>query len=139
MRKIWGVVGLLVVGAAISACSSNPGASSPANDESSSGELVVEVHVPFERMPGADDDESDYPYLETIEEYLFALDGEHGEMYDDAEEFGDEYLFFVSGASEPELIALARQIAALPGVPSGVYVTVTDSDADMGSGRVVEL
>ncbi|MGM1018658.1 MAG: hypothetical protein ACQEW8_14080 [Actinomycetota bacterium] len=107
--------------------------------ESEPAELIVEVHVPLEKSPGLAEDEYDYPYLETIEEYLFALDGEHGEMYDDGEQLGDEYLYFVSGASEAELIGLARQIASLPGVPTGIYATVTDSDADMGEGRVVDL
>lgn len=107
--------------------------------ESEPVELIVEVHVPLEKSPGIADDEYDFPYLETIEEYLFALDGEHGEMYDDGESFGNEYLYFVSGASEAELLGLARQIASLPGVPTGIYATVTDSDADMGEGRVVEL
>lgn len=60
-------------------------------------------------------------------------------MYDDGEEFGDEYLFVVSGASESELVALAKKVAALPGMPAGVYATVSNSGADMGAGRRVDF
>ena len=72
-------------------------------------------------------------------EFLFQLDGSQGETYDDGEELGEEYLFFIHGAPEADLISLARQVAHLPGVPSGVYATVTDTDADMGGGTRVEL
>jgi hypothetical protein len=61
-------------------------------------------------------------------------------VFDDAQELGDEYLFFVWRASEPELIALARRIADLSGVPEGVYAVVTDDDLEeLGAGRRVEL
>ena len=72
-------------------------------------------------------------------EHLVELDGSRGEMYDDGEEFGDEYLFFVAGAPESDLLGLAREVAALPVVPAGAYATVTDTEADMGSGRHVDL
>ena len=72
-------------------------------------------------------------------EFLFELDGDRGEMYDDGEELGDEYLFFVAGAPESDLIGLARQISGLPEVPSGAYATMTDTEADMGGGRRVDL
>ena len=80
-----------------------------------------------------------FPWIDVIMEHLFELDGSRGEMYDDGEELGDEYLFFVSGAAEAELISLAREVANLPGVPAGAYATVTDTDADMGLGTRVEL
>ena len=101
-------------------------------------ELLVEIHVP---LTPTDVPEGDYPFpwIDSVMDFLVGLDGERGEMYDDGEELGDEYLFFVAGASESELIALARQVANLPGVPTGVYATVTDTDADMGGGRRVDL
>lgn len=139
MKRILAVVGVLALLTVLSACvATTPSPLIP--EESMPTELIVEVHVPFERSEAADDEGAyPYPYLETIEEYLFALDGDHGVMYDDGEQIDDEYLFFLAGASEAELIDLAREIAALPGVPAGVYATVTDSDADMGGGRVVTL
>lgn len=99
-------------------------------------ELIVEIHVPI--APNAAGD-YEYPWIDDIEEYLEELDGPDGEEYDSGEELGNEYLFFVSGAPEPTLIDLARRISHLPGVPSGVYVTVNDSDGDMGEGRRVDL
>ncbi len=100
-------------------------------------ELVVEIHVPF--APNAAG-EYEYPWIDDIEEYLEGLDGcSDGEEYDSGEELGNEYLFFVSGAPESALIDLARRVSKLPGVPSGVYVTVNDSDGDMGAGRRIDL
>lgn len=101
-------------------------------------ELLVEVHVPLTPSdvgPG----EYAFPWIDSIMEYLFELDGSRGEMYDDGEELGEEYLFFIYGAREADLISVAREIANLPGVPAGVYATVTDTDADMGGGTRVEL
>lgn len=101
-------------------------------------ELLVEIHVP---LTASDVPEGEYrfPWIDSVMEFLFELEGDRGEMYDDGEEVGEEYLFFVSGASENDLIALARRVANLPGVPSGVYATVTDTEADMGGGRRVDL
>lgn len=101
-------------------------------------DLLVEIHVP---LTPSDVQEGEYPFpwIDSVMEFLFTLDGSKGEMFDDGEELGEEYLFFVSGAPEADLIALARAVAALPGVPSGVYATVTDTDADMGGGTRVEL
>lgn len=74
-----------------------------------------------------------------IEDYLARLDGSEGEEYDDGESWGEEYLFFLSSGSESQLIEIATRVAKLPGVPAGVYVTVTNSDSDMGMGRRVDL
>lgn len=68
-------------------------------------------------------------------EFLFELDDSRGEMYDDGEELGDEYLFFVHAGSESDLLSIAREI----GMPLGVYATATDTEADMGGGRRVDL
>jgi hypothetical protein len=50
-----------------------------------------------------------------------------------------EKLFFVAAATEAQLIELATRVAQLPGVPSGVYVTINDSEGEMGEGRRVDL
>jgi hypothetical protein len=72
-------------------------------------------------------------------EFIFGLDGSRGEMYDDGQELGNEYLFFLHGREESGLISLAREVASPPGVPAGAYATVTDTEADMGGGRRVNL
>lgn len=102
-------------------------------------ERVVEVHVPAIATPGLGKEEYPYPWIDDIEDYLAGLDGSGGEEYDSGEELGEEYVFFLSSASESQLIELATRVAKLPGVPAGVYVVVTDSDSDMGKGRRVEL
>ncbi|MBT2518288.1 hypothetical protein [Agromyces sp. ISL-38] len=103
-------------------------------------EIVVEIHVPLIAATGVAEGEYPFSWIDTIEEYIVQLDGERGEIYDDGEEFGEEYLFFVAGAPEAELLALAAAVAVLPGVPGGVYAMVTDSTAlEFGLGRRVEL
>jgi hypothetical protein len=101
-------------------------------------ELLIEIHVPL-TPSGVPEGEYAFPWIDTVMEHLMELDGDAGEMYDDGEEWGDEYLFFVAGAPESELLRLAREVANLPGVPEGSYATVTDTAADMGGGRRVEL
>lgn len=101
-------------------------------------DLLVEIHVPL--TPGdVPEGEYPFPWVDSVMEFLFELDGSKGEMYDDGEELGDEYLFFVHGAPEADLISLAREVANLPDVPPGVYATVTDTEAEMGGGNRVAL
>lgn len=100
-------------------------------------DLIVEIHVPLTPTPGAND--YAFPWIDEIEAYLGELDGSDGEMHDDGEELGDEYLFFVSGAPEADLIQVARRVARLDGVPKWVYAVVNDSEGDMGEGRRVDL
>lgn len=104
-------------------------------------EPLVEVHVPLVPVEGAAEGEYSYPYLEAIEDVLFELDGQgRGEMWDDGEEFDDEYLFFISHASEEALLTLARELRALPGVPEQTYAVVSTTDAaEWGVGRRVDL
>ncbi|MGI3786436.1 MAG: hypothetical protein ACRYG2_37310, partial [Janthinobacterium lividum] len=101
--------------------------------------LVVEVHVPLTPASGLAEGEYAFPWIDDVEEFLASLSGEDGEEYDSGEELGEEYLFFLSGASEGQLTALARRVAAIPRVPSGVYVTINDAEGDMGEGRRVDL
>jgi len=102
-------------------------------------ELIVEIHVPLTPTPGLDKGEYQYPWIDDIEEHLAQLDGSAGGEFDDGEEVGDEYLFFVAGATEVKLIELARRVSMLKGVPSGVYAIVNDADGDLGTGRRVDL
>ncbi len=106
-------------------------------------DLVVEIHVPLTPAAGLAEGEYPFPWIETIEEgFLFQLEegSGSGEVYDDGEQLGDEYLFFVWNAPEDALIELARRVAQLPGVPDGAYAIVTDTDSEeMGTGRRVDL
>lgn len=97
-----------------------------------SADLIFEVHVPStENFP--------HPWVDAIETYIGGLDGANGEESDEPETLEDEYLYFLAGASESQLIEHATRIAKLPGVPSGVYVTVSDADSAMGGGRRIDL
>ncbi|MFI5843035.1 hypothetical protein ACIA8K_25330 [Catenuloplanes sp. NPDC051500] len=94
----------------------------------------VEIHVPI--APG-----DTYPWVDEVEDFLYGLD-EQGviEVFDDAEEWGDTYIFFIAGAKEATMIEVASRVAALDGVPAGVFARITDEKAaDFGMGRRVEL
>lgn len=103
-------------------------------------EPLIEVHIPL--VPAVvPEGQYPYPYLESIEDFLFRLDGQgRGEMYDDGEEHDGEYLFFLADASEEVLLDLARQLKALPGVPPETYAIVSTKDAEeWGVGRRVDV
>jgi hypothetical protein len=100
---------------------------------------VVEIHVPLVADPQAVDDDPRFGWIDTIEEHLAELEGDDAEPYDDGEEWGDEYVFFLTG-DERTMLTVAATVAQLSGVPAGVYAMVTDSDADeLGLGRRVDL
>ncbi|WP_033343999.1 hypothetical protein [Catenuloplanes japonicus] len=95
----------------------------------------VEIHVPL--APG----DRSPAWVERVEDFLYELDEEGViEVFDDAEPWNDVCIFFIAGAREPRLIEVASRVAALDGVPSGVFARVTDDKAaDFGMGRRVEL
>lgn len=104
-------------------------------------ELVVELHVPLE--PDKDVPEGDYrfPWIDDIVEAIAELeDTTDTELYDDAEEFGDHYVFFLTGPDEASVISSAGALATRSGVPAGVFAMVSDSDAaEFGLGRRVDI
>ncbi|GAA1120585.1 hypothetical protein GCM10009630_17910 [Kribbella jejuensis] len=58
----------------------------------------------------------------------------------EGEEVGDAYVYFITAASEATLLRVAADVAALPGVPRGVFAMVTDDEAaNLGAGRRVPL
>lgn len=117
-----------------------PDTPAPSTDETGFvADLIVEIHVPLTPNPGLQKNAYPYPWIDDVEEYLAELEGSDGQEYDSGEELGGEYLFFVTGAPEAKLIKLAKRVSKLKGVPAGVYVTVNDSNGDMGDGRRVEL
>lgn len=102
------------------------------------GDLLVEIHVPLTRALDLAEDEDPYPWIDQIMEELAELD--EGELYDDGEEWEEHFVFLIHGASEETLLAQARRIAALPGVPSGVFAVVTSTEAgSFGTGTKVEI
>jgi hypothetical protein len=102
---------------------------------------IVEIHVPLVPDPDLPPGAYPFPWIDDIEETLElgAEDGEY-EIYDDAEELGDEYVFFLTGDDERALLVVATQVANLAGVPDGTFAVVTDEDQqDLGTGRRVDL
>ena len=104
-------------------------------------DLVVEIHVPLTRTRDIPDDDDPYPWIDDVMMYLEDAE-QRGEVtiIDEGEEFGDAFVFSVADGTEPQLLAVAAGVAALPGVPTGVFAMVTDDLADdFGTGRRVDL
>lgn len=106
--------------------------------------LLVEVHVPLTLPKELEEGEDPFPWIDEVSEFLADLEddarAEGAAQYDDGEEFGDNYVFFVHGASEAALLAAATRIARMPGVPAGAFAMVTDTEAaEFGLGTRVDL
>jgi hypothetical protein len=96
--------------------------------------LIVEIHVPLDPAAG------DYRWIDDIQENMAHLGAGEGEEYDDGEEYGDVYVFFLAGAEEDVLLRSAARLARLDGVPPGAVAVVTDDAApEFGVGRRVPL
>jgi hypothetical protein len=103
--------------------------------------LVIEIHVP---LPGVESQEVDTPtlaWIDQIEDFLFQREDEGElEVFDDGEEYGEVYVFFIAGAAETALLQAASQVVSLDGVPAGAFAIVTDDQAqEFGVGRRVNL
>jgi hypothetical protein len=94
--------------------------------------VLVEIHIPMT----AEDE-----WIDDVGDFMIDLEEETGlEEYDDGEEFGDAYIFFIAGASERTLLAAASRVATRQGVPAGAFAMVTDTNAPrFGMGRRVNL
>lgn len=102
--------------------------------------LILEIHVPL--VPCADGrrDQYQYPWIDTVEEFLAEAEETRSfEVYDDGEELGDDYLFFITGQTEGDLLEIASDVARLDSVPPGTYALVNEEGNDMGTGRRVDL
>jgi hypothetical protein len=96
-------------------------------------QLIVEIHVPLVDTGVRSPDNPDYAYgwIFEVEEYLASHQDTGGfEVYDDGEESGNAYLFFLTGADERKLLSVARDVARRPGMPKGAYAIVTDDEAE---------
>jgi hypothetical protein len=101
-------------------------------------DIVVEIHVPLTETPGAPEGSDPFPWIGQVEDFL--AEQEAAEVHDDGEEYGGVYVFFITGATEEVLLAVASDLARLPGIPSGVFAMVTTDEAEeIGIGRRVEL
>ena len=109
-------------------------------EEPSDDRLVVEIHVPVTASASEASPPGD-PWLDELDRAVYALEDE-GEFValDDGESAGDEYLFFIMGRSEAELLASAARLVRRPGVPAGAYAVITTADSPgFGVGRRVDL
>jgi hypothetical protein len=93
---------------------------------------LVEIHFPMT----ADDE-----WIDDVGDFMIDLEEELGiEEYDDGEEYGDAYIFFIAGANERTLLKAASRVATRDGVPAGAFAMVTDTQApQFGMGRRVQL
>ncbi|MGY5061138.1 hypothetical protein ACWDFR_45115 [Streptomyces sp. 900105755] len=63
--------------------------------------VVVEIHVPLLPTPGLPDGSYPFPWIEEVEDFLSVLEDQGDvEVFDEGEEDGDVYVFFVSRAGE---------------------------------------
>lgn len=102
---------------------------------------IVEIHVPLDPTPGLPEDAYQFPWIDEIEEFLAGLEEEgRTEVYDDGEEQEGFYIFSITGGTEPEMLKIANEVAARPGVPQGSVAFVAENeDETFGQGRRVEL
>ncbi|BCB89295.1 hypothetical protein [Phytohabitans suffuscus] len=102
---------------------------------------VVEIHIPLVPAPNLVPGSYPFPWIDRVDDFLVELeDAGEAEVYDDGEEYGDVYIFFISGASEAGLLDAASRVATLSGVPAGAFAMVTTDEApDFGRGRRVDL
>ena len=97
--------------------------------------VLVEIHVPV-TAPTSEEE-----WIDDVGDFLIDLEEQLGiEEWDDGEEYGDVYIFFIGGANERTLLKAASQVATRQGVPPGAFAMVTNTDAPrFGMGRRVNL
>ncbi|WP_328470984.1 hypothetical protein OHA21_06060 [Actinoplanes sp. NBC_00393] len=102
---------------------------------------VVEIHVPLTPAENLAPAAYPFPWIDQIEEFLVELEEDGAvEVYDDGEEYGDVYIFFITGTDQAGLLSAASRVATLDGVPAGAFAMVTDDEAaEFGLGRRVDL
>ncbi|MFE3032434.1 hypothetical protein ACFXKY_12365 [Streptomyces canus] len=103
--------------------------------------MVVEIHVPLLPTPGLPDGSYSFPWIEEVEDFLSDLEDQGDvEVFDEGEEDGDVYVFFITGAGEGDLLAVGSRVTILPGVPAGTFAVVSNDEAEeFGLGRRVAL
>ncbi|MFD4972435.1 hypothetical protein [Streptomyces sp. NPDC058424] len=79
-------------------------------------DIIVEIHVPLREAPGAPEGSYAFPWIDQVEDFL--AEQEVAEVHDEGEEYGEAYVFFISGAAEADLLAVASRVTGVPGTPS---------------------
>ena len=104
-------------------------------------ETVVEIHVPLVSPSDLPDGAYPFPWIRVVDDFLADLEKRGDlEVFDEGDEVGRVYAFFVTGADVDHLLAVAGQVARLPGIPAGSFAFVTDDEAEqIGRGRRVKL
>ncbi|MEV4711306.1 hypothetical protein [Micromonospora sp. NPDC049374] len=101
---------------------------------------ILEIHVPLVPTPGLEPGAYRFPWIDQVEDFLADLEDEGTvEAYDDGEELGDVYVFFIAGATEVSLLTAASRVATLDGVPTGAFAIVSEDRAPDGTGRRIDL
>ncbi|EDY56543.1 aspartyl/glutamyl-tRNA amidotransferase subunit B [Streptomyces sviceus ATCC 29083] len=97
--------------------------------------------MPLLPTPDLPDGSYPFPWIEDVEDFLSGLEDQGDvEVFDEGEEDGDLYVFFVTGAGERDLLAVASRVATLPGVPAGAVAVLSNDEAEeFGLGRRVVL
>ena len=85
--------------------------------------------------------DSAFAWIDDVEDFLAGLE-EDGTLavYDEGEQDGEVYVFFLTGTPEDDLLVAAWPVAGLAGVPAGAFAVVTDDSAtEFGVGHRVGL
>ncbi|MFI1444968.1 hypothetical protein [Streptomyces fructofermentans] len=103
--------------------------------------MVVEIHMPLLSTPDLPDGAYPFPWIDDVEDFLSDLEDQGDvDVFDEGEEDGGVYVFFITGASQGDLLAVASRVATLPGVPAGTIAVVsTDEAEEFGLGPRVAL
>lgn len=117
------------------------GKTAPEASTASKEQLVVDLHFPLTPTAGLAQDQFPFPWIFTVQDRLSALTlaSDGAEDYDDAEEFGETYAFFLTGEDEEVVLSAAKRIAAGPGLPTGAFAIINSSGADMGQGDRIDF
>ena len=115
-------------------------------------DLICEVHFPLVIAEGvvSDDPNERFPWVEVGEEWVEDLEDvdPSGVVEWDASDAWasipggetDEYVYYLTGDTAEEMMAAARTLASLDGMPTGAYAILGVSEPlDLGEGERVQL
>ncbi|MFG2472676.1 hypothetical protein ACGFXB_45795 [Streptomyces canus] len=69
---------------------------------------------PFGIAAGTAEGSCPFPWIDQVEGFL--AEQEAAEVYDDGEEYGEAYVFFITAAAEEDLLAVTSRAAGLAGI-----------------------
>ncbi|MEU9889691.1 hypothetical protein [Sphaerisporangium sp. NPDC051011] len=102
---------------------------------------VVEIHVPLRETPGLAATDYPFPWIDEIEEFLYDLELQGQiKVFDDGEQDGEVYVFFIAGADEETLLLAASLAVTRDRVPADAFAMITDDEApEFGLGHRIDL